>query len=91
MKRIAVIPAYEPPNSFIEYAQKLSAEVDRLIVVNDGSDTRFDTIFDSIGTFSNTTVLSYKENRGKGYALKQAFSYCGLRRSAFAFGCVYSL
>lgn len=77
MRRIAVIPAYEPPNSFIEYARRLSQEVDRLIVVNDGSDTRFDLIFDEIGTFSNTTVLSYKENRGKGYALKQAFSYCG--------------
>ncbi len=77
MKRIAVIPAYEPPNSFIEYARRLSQEVDRLIVVNDGSDTRFNLIFDEIGTFSNTTVLSYKENRGKGYALKQAFSYCG--------------
>ena len=77
VRRIAVIPAYEPPNSFIDYARSLSCEVDRLIVVNDGSDARFDSVFDTIGTFPNTTVLSYKENKGKGYALKQAFSYCG--------------
>lgn len=76
MRKIAVIPAYEPPNSFIEYAQKLSQTVDRLIVVNDGSDARFGSIFEAVGGFPNTTVISCADNRGKGYALKQAFSYC---------------
>lgn len=76
MQRIAIIPAYEPPNSFIEYAGALSQTVDRLIVVNDGSDDRFQHVFEAIGVYSNATIISYEENRGKGYALKQAFAYC---------------
>lgn len=75
-RRIVIIPAYEPPNSFIEYARKLSQTVDKLIVVNDGSDTRFQPVFDEIGALSNAAVISYGQNHGKGYALKQAFSYC---------------
>ena len=76
MRRIVIIPAYEPPDSFIEYARELSERVTRLIVVNDGSNVRFQPVFDEIGALSNATVLSYGQNRGKGYALKQAFSYC---------------
>jgi len=81
VRKIAVVPAYEPPQSFTDYAQKLSQTVDRLIVVNDGSDARFESIFESIRRISNATVISYTENRGKGYALKQAFSYCAEHNS----------
>ena len=76
MRKIAIIPAYEPPNSFIEYASKLAQTVTWLIVVNDGSDMRFQPVFDEIEALPNATVISYGQNGGKGYALKQAFSYC---------------
>ena len=76
MRKIAIIPTYEPPNSFIEYARKLSQTADRLVVVNDGSNMCFQPVFDEIGLLPNATVISYGQNRGKGYALKQAFSYC---------------
>lgn len=75
--QIAIIPAYEPPSTFYEYAKKLTQTVDRLIVVNDGSGPDYNTIFAEIGELPQTTVLSYGENHGKGYALKTAFSYCG--------------
>ena len=74
--RIAIIPAYEPPNIFYEYAQNLVGAVDRLVVVNDGSGPDYDRIFSQIGALPNTAVISYDENQGKGYALKTAFSYC---------------
>lgn len=77
MLRIAIIPAYEPPNTFYEYAQSLTQAVDRLIVVNDGSGPDYDGFFARIGVLPNTVVISDKENRGKGHALKTAFSYCG--------------
>ena len=76
MQRIAIIPAYEPPETFIQYAADLTGAIDRLIVVNDGSNTRFDPIFSQIAQIDRVTVLSYPENHGKGYALKSAFSYC---------------
>lgn len=75
--RIAVIPAYEPPDTFYEYARSLTGAVARLVVVNDGSGLDYDGIFSRIGALPNTVVISYAENRGKGYALKAAFSYCG--------------
>lgn len=75
-RRIVIVPTYEPPNSFIEYARKLSQTVTQLIVVNDGSNARFQPVFDEIGALSNAAVISHGQNHGKGYALKQAFSYC---------------
>lgn len=77
VKRIAIIPAYEPPSSFIEYAKKLSQVVDHLVIVNDGSDRRFSFVFQAIGSLNNAAIISYEKNCGKGYALKQAFRYCG--------------
>ena len=77
MQKIAIIPAYEPPDTFAEYARELSGAVDQLLVVDDGSGEAFVPIFTQIGQLSNATVISYPENRGKGYALKQAYLYCG--------------
>lgn len=76
MQRIAIIPAYEPPDTFIQYVADLAGTMDRLIIVNDGSDKRFDPIFTQIAQIHRVTVLAYPENHGKGYALKTAFSYC---------------
>lgn len=75
MLQIAMIPAYEPPSSFYEYARSLTQMVDRLIVVDDGSGPDYAPIFSKISTLPKATVISYAENRGKGYALKTAFSY----------------
>ncbi len=75
-KTIVVIPAYEPPKEFVDYAAEVSDFADCLLVVNDGSSERYDEIFNKIAEHSNVTYISYKENQGKGYALKQAFSYC---------------
>ncbi|MBE6944199.1 MAG: glycosyltransferase [Ruminococcaceae bacterium] len=76
MQRIAIIPAYEPPDTFIQYAAELAETMDCLLIVNDGSDKRFDPVFTKIAHIDRVTVLSYPENHGKGYALKTAFSYC---------------
>ncbi len=76
MQRIAIIPAYEPPETFIQYAAQLCCATDHLVVVNDGSDRPFDPIFSQIGQLPHTTVLSYSDNHGKGYALKVAFDFC---------------
>lgn len=76
MLKIAVIPAYEPPEFFVNYAKEIFRVVDRLVVVNDGSNSDFDGIFNRINEIENATVISYKENKGKGYALRQALNYC---------------
>ena len=73
---VVIIPAYEPSANFIEYSKTLiNAHIAHLIVVNDGSGEKYQPIFDELKTLPNTTVLSYGENHGKGYALKIAFKF----------------
>ena len=75
-KIIAVIPAYEPPHAFIDYAKSLvSGGVYKLVVVNDGSCDKYADVFESLKSIENVIVIEYSENRGKGYALKHAFSF----------------
>ncbi len=75
-KIAVVIPAYEPPMKFIDYLLELvNGGADSVIVVNDGSQTKYQEVFDKAKAIDGVTVLEYSENHGKGYALKYAFSY----------------
>ncbi len=72
---IVVIPSYEPSNNFIGYVEELlNNGIRKIIIVNDGSPTEFNGVFDKLRNLP-VTILEYSENRGKGYALKTAFSY----------------
>ncbi len=73
---VVVIPAYEPTEDFVGYAERVASFARRLVVVNDGSGKDYDSIFESISKIENVTYFSYPENHGKGYALKYAIKYC---------------
>ncbi len=73
---IVIIPAYEPPEEFIPYAKEVASYAKRLVVVNDGSNERFNSVFEKIAEIENADYLTYGENHGKGYALKYAFDHC---------------
>lgn len=73
---IVVIPAYEPPENFIDYVQEVVKSAKAVLVVNDGSKEEYDHVFNSIAAIEGATVIGYGENRGKGSALKYAFTYC---------------
>lgn len=76
-KTVVVIPAYEPPHSFIDYVDELSANgFAEILVVNDGSGEKYQNVYDTLAQNPKCTVLSYDSNHGKGYALKHAFAYC---------------
>ena len=54
-KIIAVIPAYEPPHAFIDYASKLlQGGVYRIVVVNDGSNEKYQDVFWHLHKLSST-------------------------------------
>ncbi|MBQ9387670.1 MAG: bifunctional glycosyltransferase family 2/GtrA family protein [Lachnospiraceae bacterium] len=74
---IIVIPTYEPDEKLINTLNSMrDAGFKRLIVVNDGSGSRFEGIIDRLKKeHPSAVVLSYGENRGKGFALKTAFDY----------------
>ena len=72
MKYIVLIPAYEPDDKLIKVNDSIDKSVD-IVLVNDGSSKKYDSIFESVE--KKVHLISYKENKGKGYALKKGFKY----------------
>lgn len=86
-----VIPSYEPDDRLLTLLEDLnSAGIGPVIIVNDGSGTEYDEIFgkaeELIGV-SGGKLIAYRPNRGKGRALKTAFSYIA-ENYPDALGCV---
>lgn len=72
-KNIVLIPAYEPEEKLIHLVEDLSKEKLDILVVDDGSGLKYKEIFNSCKV--NAKVISYKTNKGKGYALKTGLKY----------------
>ncbi len=70
---IAVIPAWEPDVHMITLLQEMADKAFRIIVVDDGSGEAYLPVFIEAKRYAH--VISYPENRGKGYALKKAFRH----------------
>ncbi len=69
-----VIPAYEPDEKLVNLVSELKKYPKiRIIVVNDGSGKAYSKLFEQVGLYA--TVLTHRENLGKGVALKTAFKY----------------
>lgn len=73
MKRLILIPSYEPDDKLIKLVDELKQNKLDIIVVNDGSSKEYDSIFNKIK--KKVKVISYEINHGKGYALKIGLEY----------------
>ena len=73
MKKIILIPAYEPDKKLIDLLKKIDNQEFDVIVVDDGSGDRYNNIFKNCEKYAH--VIQYKCNCGKGYALKTGFQY----------------
>lgn len=71
MEKVALIPAYEPDEQLITLVKNLKENRYKIVVVNDGSGKSYQKIFDAL----KIKIISYKENQGKGYALKTGLEY----------------
>ena len=72
-KRIVLIPSYEPQISLVNLVKEVKNFGFDVVVVDDGSGTKYANIF--LALLKYAYVISYSENRGKGYALKEGFRY----------------
>lgn len=70
---IALIPAYEPDEKIISLADELPERGFDLVIVDDGSGSEYEGLFEELA--QKATVLTHKENRGKGAALRTGMSY----------------
>lgn len=77
-KPIIVIPVYQPTHTLEQLVKQLSVHFSEIIIVNDGSSSKFENIFSKIKMLygNQITLLRHYVNLGKGRALKTAFNYC---------------
>ncbi|HJB24340.1 MAG TPA: bifunctional glycosyltransferase family 2/GtrA family protein [Candidatus Jeotgalibaca pullicola] len=75
-KTLIVIPALNPNPSFISYVEELiQAGFKNILVINDGSDSKYDSIYNQINDKEECTVYKHAVNLGKGRALKNSINY----------------
>lgn len=80
-KITVVIPSYQPDEKLLKVVGALVEKGFRdIVLVDDGSGERYEPLFKKVSGFPGVTVLKHPENRGKGCALKTAFSYCRKER-----------
>ena len=73
---VVVIPTLEPTTLLIDYANHLiSKEFLHIVVINDGSSDKYNSIFEKLNRIDECTVITHDENRGKGAALKTGYQF----------------
>ena len=77
-----IIPALNPDNQLLKLIKQLTTEseltplIKKVIIVDDGSDPAHQPIFRQLGDlYPDLVILHHATNRGKGAALKTAFTY----------------
>lgn len=75
MKRIALIPAYNPEPIVVEVVRGLLRHEFAVVIVNDGSESNHQDIFDQLSGMDRVRVLTHAINLGKGAALKTGINH----------------
>ncbi len=75
MKPIVIIPALNPDEELIQLVKSLNLLDLQVVVVNDGSDSPHDYIFEYLKQETRCDICSHSKNRGKGAALKTGIQY----------------
>jgi hypothetical protein len=70
-----IIPSLNPSTELISYVRNILDKGLKPVIVNDGSNNSYDNIFDALQQIPGCIVLTHKENKGKGAALKTGYSY----------------
>lgn len=72
-----IIPTLNPDEKLVKVVEELiRGGTKDIIIVNDGSDSAHMGPIRKVEKFKECTVLTHEKNKGKGAALKTAFSYC---------------
>lgn len=72
LRTCVLIPTYNNATTLGRVVESLCAYTENIIVVNDGST---DNTLQVLATFPFLRVVSYRENKGKGWALRKGFEY----------------
>lgn len=77
MKQITIIvPSYNPDEKLAEVVKGLrEGGFEDILVINDGSKEECVHYFEEVSVYPEVTVITHEVNKGKGRAMKTAFSY----------------
>lgn len=68
---VVLVPSYEPDEQLIKVVNELHKNEFPVLVVNDGSGEKFDSVFNQVK--DKAQYIEYKQNQGKGAALKEGY------------------
>ena len=72
---IIIIPAYKPSNELMILLNELKKQYKNIVVVNDGSGSEYNIIFDRIESDKDIDLVTHIINKGKGKSIKDAIEY----------------
>ena len=77
MKNISlIIPAYKPDEKLLStISDAKNAGFEDILIIDDGSGKEFEEVFSAVKEVSGCTLLRHNVNKGKGAALRTAFTY----------------
>lgn len=76
MNTIVVLPSFNPDEKLVETVKGLIDEkFKKIVIVDDGSKSELQKYFDGVALFPEVEILRHACNKGKGQALKTAFSH----------------
>ena len=71
-----IVPCYQPDENLLKVIEGLESNgFDDIVVVNDGSAENTLPFFEDASKHESVTLLTHEVNKGKGRAMKTAFSY----------------
>jgi len=73
---IILIPALNPTMEFIEYVNLLIKNgFKNIVIINDGSDDKYESIFNEIDEHDECHIIKHEINEGKGKSIKDGLEY----------------
>ena len=73
---LIIIPSYDPPIELFEkLLNKLKEGFENVLIINDGSDAKYNDFFVNVEKKYKYKLLKHEYNLGKGRAIKTAYSY----------------
>ena len=73
MIKIILIPSYEPDINLVNLVKKIDLKEYDIVIVNDGSNNNYNKYYNACIKYAK--VIGYKNNKGKGYAIKTGLNY----------------
>lgn len=76
MNSVVIVPSYNPDEKMpATVKQLIETGFNRIVVVDDGSKEECKKFFDQVKNYKEVTLLTHEVNKGKGRAMKTAFTY----------------